>query len=117
MTSKSEPCICSLGSIELSYSGEAFTAGPEVLSALKSAARRFGDERPKCVNAKVADALRQVSDVLQLVERGLIQMEAVKGIRLIQPKNSVSDELKLLSWAIATLNGVTDLPAPDLQRV
>ncbi|TRO14361.1 hypothetical protein EQ836_07770 [Ectopseudomonas mendocina] len=61
---------------------------------------------------EILPSLCAVRSVLELLNKAVIQVEAVHGVRLIEPDNHLVDELKQLNWCIARLNGVTDLVAP-----
>nr|WP_298117373.1 hypothetical protein [uncultured Pseudomonas sp.] len=60
----------------------------------------------------VTPVLTSLSHMLALVNSGLAMNEDVHGLRMIEPLNDLSQELKELHWCIARLNGMTDQPYP-----
>jgi len=67
--------------------------------------------------AEVADQLSLVSNMLRMVNSGLQMLEAVEGRRLIEPRNHLEDDLKLLFWAEARLRGVTSIAPPQSEQL
>lgn len=60
----------------------------------------------------VAEVLRNVRNVVRMAHSALMQIEVVHGIRPLEPSNGLDREVRELTWAIATLNGMTQLPPP-----
>ena len=97
-----------LGCIEISIGGEVVAVG--AAESLRGAARKLGAlARPV---PEETDTLREVLSVMQLVNAAMIQAEAVHGIRLIEPRNDLVQELKELTWCIARLSGTSDQALP-----
>lgn len=66
----------------------------------------------------IAEALASVAATIGLINTAMLQIEAVHGIRLLEPRNDLSEEIKALTWSIARLNGCTDLhKAPVRERL
>lgn len=49
---------------------------------------------------------------LELLNKAVLLQEAVKGVRLVEPRNDLSHELKEINWCIARISGATWLEAP-----
>lgn len=62
--------------------------------------------------AKLCPVLHDVRETVRLFNSAAIQAEAVHGVRLIEPRNDLTHELRELTWCIATLNGMTTLQCP-----
>lgn len=60
----------------------------------------------------VAEVLKGVRDVVRMAHSALMQIEVVYGMRPMEPSNGLDREIRELTWAIATLNGMTQLPTP-----
>ncbi len=66
----------------------------------------------KEVVGDVSAVLTRVRHVLALVSSGLAMNEAVHGLRMLEPRNDLSQEMKELAWCLARLNGQTELACP-----
>ncbi|MNR28147.1 hypothetical protein D3C85_1454580 [compost metagenome] len=60
----------------------------------------------------VAEVLINVRNAVRMAHSALMQIEVVHGIRPLEPSNGLDQEIRELTWAIATLNGMTQLPPP-----
>ena len=64
------------------------------------------------VLADLSAVLTRVRHVLGVVNSGLAMNEAVHGLRMLEPRNDLSQEMKELAWCVALLNGQTELACP-----
>jgi hypothetical protein len=68
------------------------------------------------LNATQAAALSLVLEgvraKVRMAHDALTMIEVQHGIRLLNPSNGLGHELRELHWAIATLNGLSEQPAP-----
>lgn len=62
--------------------------------------------------AALSLVLEGVRTKVRMAHDALAMIEVQYGIRLLNPANGLDQELRELHWAIATLNGLTELPAP-----
>ena len=62
--------------------------------------------------AALSLVLEGVRTKVRMANDALTMIEVQSGIRLLNPTNGLGQELRELHWAIATLNGLTELPPP-----
>lgn len=69
------------------------------------------------VIAEVSSVLSDLRYDIRMINSGMLATEAVHGVRILEPRNDLSQLLRELSWCVARLNGLTTLPPPKGDRL
>lgn len=69
------------------------------------------------IPADVLPTLRNLRSSLEILNKAVILAEAVDGVRLLEPRNDLSQELKEINWCIARISGSTWREEPPAREV